>query len=135
MQFASFRPVSANSMTLIRRVTANTWGMLEDWAGISSATLDGEKINDLSNLILMSTEVHEDFGSFRFWFEPTDQPYNYNLHLQKRQIRFGWASSVAFSDRSDRGLPLPEPRFLEIHAAFEGILLTICGGMQMSLGY
>lgn len=45
--------------------------MLEDWAGISPAALSGEKINDLSNLILMSTEVHEDFGSFTFWFEPT----------------------------------------------------------------
>lgn len=51
--------------------SAITWDMLESWAGIGQATLGGEKINNLSNLILMSTEVHEDFGSFTFWFEET----------------------------------------------------------------
>ncbi|KAG8931471.1 hypothetical protein FRC01_001251 [Tulasnella sp. 417] len=101
-----------------REVPANTWNILEDWAGISSATLSGKKINDLSNLILMSAEVHEDFGSFRFWLEPTTRPHTYSLHLQERQIRFQWASSISFSDQSDRGLPLPMPEFLAIHAAF-----------------
>ncbi|KAG8946604.1 hypothetical protein FRC00_009505 [Tulasnella sp. 408] len=108
--------------------TTDTWDMLEDWAGISPATLSGEKINDLSNLILMSTEVHEDFGNFTFWFEPTDQLNTYTVHLEERQIRFQWASTVAFSNQSDRDLPLPSPEFLAAHAALAKVFRVTGAG-------
>lgn len=108
--------------------SAITWDMLESWAGIGQATLGGEKINNLSNLILMSTEVHEDFGSFTFWFEETDKPHTYNIRLQEREVRPNWADSATFDDESNKGLPLPNPQYLAIHAAFAKVFYATGAG-------
>ncbi|KAG8921899.1 hypothetical protein FRC00_008070 [Tulasnella sp. 408] len=96
--------------------------------GYQSSNTQWRENQDLSNLILMSTEVHEDFGNFTFWFEPTDQLHTYTVHLEERQIRFQWASTVAFSNQSDRKLPLPSPEFLAAHAALAKVFRVTGAG-------
>lgn len=116
------------------------WGSLDITAGIEIA------INDLGNSMLLGLDDHIMFRSFMWYLEPMVRSYAFylNPHFKTNHHRYTplqenerntytvqtipgidipiKGNRVAFADKSGRGIPLPDPRFLALHAAFAKVL-------------
>ncbi|TFK66209.1 hypothetical protein BDN72DRAFT_844621 [Pluteus cervinus] len=77
--------------------------------------LAGQNIHRLENVMTMSTQIRELFDSLDLWFVATDEEDTYKI-----ESIFGYIPEkypqVHFTT-TDPNLPVPSPRYLEIHAA------------------
>ncbi|KAF8229850.1 hypothetical protein L208DRAFT_1401444 [Tricholoma matsutake] len=93
------------------------WGSLDITAGIEIA------INDLGNSMLLGLDDHIMFRSFMWYLEPMENERNtYTVQTIPGIDIPIKGNRVAFADKSGRGIPLPDPRFLALHAAFAKVL-------------
>ncbi|KAF8341900.1 hypothetical protein F5887DRAFT_1217118 [Amanita rubescens] len=105
-----------------------TWDILRHYADLSEDTILGlENIVDSpSNGILLQTEMHDEFDNFQWYFEATNEPDVYNVKWLSPTQVLSWGTSglqqVRFTDQSGKDIPLPDARFLAIHAAIAKVL-------------
>ncbi|KAF9502615.1 hypothetical protein BS47DRAFT_1490670 [Hydnum rufescens UP504] len=98
------------------------WTIMDAF-GIIPATFQrdpyGPKIHALTNALTLDSSVHEAFDSLRIYLDPISEvPNGYRLGAFPERILtlLGLPSRVVFKS-SDPLLPLPNPRYLELHAA------------------
>ncbi|KAJ8475089.1 hypothetical protein ONZ51_g6793 [Trametes cubensis] len=102
---------------------ATVWAILKRFgyedicAELGSAT-EGANLHRLENILTLDTKIHYLFDTLKIWFEAVeDQPNCYNIKLAPRMARpFFIPKRVQFVSHHP-GLPLPSPRYLEVHAA------------------
>ncbi|KAF8338694.1 hypothetical protein F5887DRAFT_1077628 [Amanita rubescens] len=105
-----------------------TWDILRHYADLSEDTIERlESIVDSpSNGILLQTEMHAAFDNFEWYFEATDEPNVYNVKWLSETPVYVWAlggrQQVTFTNHSEKDIPLPNARFLAIHAAIAKVL-------------
>ncbi|CAG8094785.1 hypothetical protein PENNAL_c0026G06914 [Penicillium nalgiovense] len=84
--------------------------LIRHFPTIQAINFNRENINDTTNAMIMSSELHRSFGRFDFSFEETSQPHKYRprlrLHLP-RTVAFNWY---------DRRYDIPHPELLKVHA-------------------
>ncbi|KAF5372029.1 hypothetical protein D9615_008120 [Tricholomella constricta] len=88
------------------------------FTGIDISEVNGNDINRLENVMTLSLDEHKKFGGFDIWLEP--------LEGQQNAYKLGKANPFAsslpagtiiqFTDNQTQ-LPLPDPRYLALHAA------------------
>ncbi|KAF8515758.1 hypothetical protein BU17DRAFT_93153 [Hysterangium stoloniferum] len=97
--------------------SAVNWVMIKNWTSVPIQNLMGDGIYDSSNGILLCSNGHSLFGSFKFWFEPTR-----NQHCYVVRSRLTPLNGMSVNFRSTSGISPPDPRYLAIHAAFAKVL-------------
>ncbi|KAJ7250576.1 hypothetical protein C8J57DRAFT_1723364 [Mycena rebaudengoi] len=84
----------------------------------------GENMHRLENILSLASEIHHKFDLLLLWFEPTENPNEYNVCLRRtlsRPTRYiGWMTmehvmKVTFPSTAE--LPAPSPHYLALHAA------------------
>ncbi|KAI0246066.1 hypothetical protein BJV78DRAFT_1135986, partial [Lactifluus subvellereus] len=79
--------------------------------------LNGDHIHRLENIMTLSGDLHADFNALAFWLEETEELNRYRTRavlpgiLRHRVLEF-----VTFTSSND-SLPLPDRRYLRLHAA------------------
>ncbi|KZS96593.1 hypothetical protein SISNIDRAFT_483149 [Sistotremastrum niveocremeum HHB9708] len=108
---------------------SNVWAFLKWYGDIDPSPLQGNGINDPSNLIGMALACHRCFDRLELWLTPMDpdrNPHLYNLGLH-RSVRSTILNLSKKTDMADIGLfdgsprpertPIPNPKYLALHAA------------------
>ncbi|THH07530.1 hypothetical protein EW146_g9291 [Bondarzewia mesenterica] len=80
------------------------------------AELNGSDIHRLENVMTLSLNLHEMFGNLEIWFEETPTAHRYRIRGIDPMLVEGLPEFVEFTS-TDPALPLPEPRYLRLHAA------------------
>ncbi|CAK5279108.1 unnamed protein product [Mycena citricolor] len=115
------------------RDAARTWDMLQSWTNLDLRKILGSKINSPANAIFMTAEEHHSFGRFRFYLDKQtypDIPNRYQARMVQDGRRFSNGRVSTIVDfRKVEGIDLPDPQFLEIHAAFARVL-NLCGAAE-----
>ncbi|KII89565.1 hypothetical protein PLICRDRAFT_610883 [Plicaturopsis crispa FD-325 SS-3] len=104
---------------------------------VATNLMSGQGVNDLSNVMTLSTYLHAEFDEFEIWLEEVPgQPHTYDLCAPPRSLVFnlielqGGARRVTFAvsqevidavsqdvvDAGEPTPPLPDPRLLAIRA-------------------
>ncbi|KAJ7053922.1 hypothetical protein C8F01DRAFT_1165324 [Mycena amicta] len=101
---------------------ATTWDMFRSWTQIDLHGLIGSKISSPENGIFMTSDDHDFFRSFKFYFDKEAFPENANKYevrcLRHHQLSSAQTSAiVTFRDKTP-----PNPEFVRIHAAFAKVL-------------
>ncbi|KAI0666036.1 hypothetical protein C8Q78DRAFT_985193 [Trametes maxima] len=102
---------------------ATVWTILKRFgygdicAELGSAA-QGANLHRLENILTLDTRIHHIFDTLRMWFEAVEgQPNCYNIELVPSMARpFFIPKRVQFVSHHPE-LPLPSPRYLEVHAA------------------
>ncbi|KAG8731313.1 hypothetical protein FRC11_004537, partial [Ceratobasidium sp. 423] len=95
-----------------------TFGTLAQLFGsLSDHEPFGPETDDLRNIMTLSIEVHHSFSNLDIWLKPVEGAKN-RYHIRRREfyIEQDLPLMITFSNGST-GLPLPDPRYLAIHAA------------------
>ncbi|EJD35714.1 hypothetical protein AURDEDRAFT_175229 [Auricularia subglabra TFB-10046 SS5] len=89
---------------------------------LAQAIVSEDGVHDLSNVMIMRSELHDSFDALDFWLEPTHTANEYIIRgpadiLAPYGLRPG--TTVRFQDRSGCAPPLalPDRRLLALHAA------------------
>ncbi|KXN86492.1 hypothetical protein AN958_10006, partial [Leucoagaricus sp. SymC.cos] len=78
--------------------------------------LNGAGINRLENILTLESSLHTYFDCLSIWFEETDAPNQYHIRAVRESIVPLLPKIVTLSS-TDARLPLPDPRYLRLHAA------------------
>ncbi|KIY65437.1 hypothetical protein CYLTODRAFT_65156 [Cylindrobasidium torrendii FP15055 ss-10] len=108
-----------------RQAASNFVSILESF-GLASVVKECKEngIHSLSNLICLSSGVHEFFDNLNLWFEPTEVKNTYTVHTANgiEGPYKHWCSTVIFSvfptmygSNKELDLPLPDPQLLTLH--------------------
>ncbi|KAJ8588954.1 hypothetical protein M405DRAFT_792280 [Rhizopogon salebrosus TDB-379] len=99
---------------------ATAWAVADRFGGVKvTEELNGAKIHHLGNVMTMQVDVHMKFDSLTIWFEETvccGTPNKYNICGRREASLVGLPPTVTFTTTDPR-LPLPDPRYLRVHAA------------------
>ncbi|EUC55802.1 hypothetical protein RSOL_136530 [Rhizoctonia solani AG-3 Rhs1AP] len=97
---------------------------LEHFSGTSLLVdLCGQNINRLSNILTLTLDEHFYFGELTAWLEATtDDEHTYRIHATSQYHSLPEDSIVQFTTPDAERLPLPDPRYLAIHAACAKVL-------------
>ncbi|KAI0641332.1 hypothetical protein C8Q79DRAFT_1014286 [Trametes meyenii] len=77
----------------------------------------GANLHRLENVITLDTKIHHIFDTMRMWFEAVEgQPNCYNIKLAPSMVRPSFIPKRVQFVSHHPGLPLPSPRYLEVHA-------------------
>ncbi|CAE6411930.1 unnamed protein product [Rhizoctonia solani] len=103
---------------------AMVWTVLEHFSGMSLLVdLCGQNINRLSNILTLTQDEHFYFGELTAWLEATtDGEHTYRICATSQYHNLPEDSIVQFTTPDAERLPLPDPRFLAIHAACAKVL-------------
>ncbi|KZP33596.1 hypothetical protein FIBSPDRAFT_847512, partial [Athelia psychrophila] len=89
--------------------------------------LDGDEINRLANILTLAGDVRSAFGALKLYFDPVEnQPNSYRVCKTTK----AWPASylkegiVVTFKSTNMLLPLPDPRYLALHAACAKIAHT-----------
>ncbi|TDL26865.1 hypothetical protein BD410DRAFT_472782 [Rickenella mellea] len=99
--------------------------MIKNWTGTDIQAIAGDTINDASNAMMLCKNLQDDFGNFLCWFEPSGESNKYYFNTD-RNIKI-----IQFHDNSNIGIPLPNPTYLAIHAAFAKVFDASGAGMYI----
>ncbi|KAG8730210.1 hypothetical protein FRC10_002981 [Ceratobasidium sp. 414] len=95
------------------------WTVVERYAGIKLEELNGKEINKLQNVLTVTEHVHKRFGNLEIWLEAIpNRPNSYYL----RKARAGLLVRPDGYEIIFTTGPLPEPRYLALHAACARVL-------------
>ncbi|TDL26861.1 hypothetical protein BD410DRAFT_472711 [Rickenella mellea] len=108
---------------------AATWDMIKNWTSTDILAIARNDINDASNAMMLNKTDHDNFGNFRWWFEPQGEPNTYVVKSRRRSSIEG--RTVRFKDHSNKGIPLPSPEYLAIHAAFAKVFHASGAGVYI----
>jgi len=96
---------------------ATAWAVVDRFGGVKvTEELNGANIHRLGNVMTMQVDVHMKFDSLGIWFEETGTPNKYNICARRQANLAGLPPTVTFTTTDPR-LPLPDPRYLRVHAA------------------
>ncbi|KAI0661851.1 hypothetical protein C8Q70DRAFT_1052152 [Cubamyces menziesii] len=102
---------------------ATVWTILnrfgyEDISAELGSAAQGANLHRLENILTLDAKIHHLFNTLRMWFEAVEgQPNCYNIELAPNMARpFFIPRRVQFVSHHPE-LPLPSPRYLEVHAA------------------
>ncbi|KDQ15328.1 hypothetical protein BOTBODRAFT_54884 [Botryobasidium botryosum FD-172 SS1] len=113
---------------LKRRPFDATLEILQCYADIPEAMMAQlDQLTDApENGILMDSNMHTSFDAFWFCLMETDVPHRYDVKWLSEPhwvIEFrGPKGPIDFTDHSHRGIPLPNPKLIAIHAAIAHVL-------------
>ncbi|KIY49502.1 hypothetical protein FISHEDRAFT_41664 [Fistulina hepatica ATCC 64428] len=90
---------------------ASVHAILDRFGGINSIEeLNGSKVHRLENILTLDSNLHDSFNRLKIWLEKnTDMTQYYLLSLSNARVDFTTPDTV--------NLPLPDPRYLKLHAA------------------
>ena len=114
---------------------ASAWAVMTRMGGIlCHDELNGDQIHRLENILTMRADLHATFDSLGLWLEPTVRLYlcracipGFDYHNTRQDVinqyevhadaplDAGIPAVVTFTAQG--GLPLPDPRYLALHAA------------------
>ncbi|KAJ5753568.1 uncharacterized protein N7511_007721 [Penicillium nucicola] len=89
--------------------------LIRHFPTIQAINFKRENINDTTNAMTMSSELHRSFGRFDFSFEETSQPHKYRIQNYRPRLRLHLPRTVAFN-WYDQRYDLPRPELLKVHA-------------------
>ncbi|KAJ5618174.1 hypothetical protein N7537_003288 [Penicillium hordei] len=89
--------------------------LIRHFPTIQAIKFNRENINDTTNAMTMSSELHRSFGRFDFSFEETSQPHKYRIQNYRPRLRLHLPRTVAFN-WYDQRYDLPRPELLKVHA-------------------
>ncbi|CAE6432736.1 unnamed protein product [Rhizoctonia solani] len=103
---------------------ATAWAVLQNFSVMElQADLCGHNINRLSNILTLTLDQHYFFGRLTAWLEPTEEgEHAYRVCATHQFHKFPKGKVVQFTTHDIQKLPLPDPRFLAIHAACAKVL-------------
>ncbi|KAG8894860.1 hypothetical protein FRB99_000947 [Tulasnella sp. 403] len=100
------------------------WQIIEMFSRVRLEDLNGQDINRLENILTLSSIVHHRFGELNIWLKSVEgQPNCYRLELGPKVRYFASnvippaGTMVEFTTPDTATLPLPDPRYLALHAA------------------
>ncbi|PPQ65717.1 hypothetical protein CVT26_000334 [Gymnopilus dilepis] len=81
--------------------------------------LNGPGIHRLQNAMTIDAVMHELFADLTIWFERNgdDPPHHYRLAASDEGVIAGFSRNIVFTTPDEERLPLPDPRYLALHAA------------------
>ncbi|PPQ69947.1 hypothetical protein CVT25_001991 [Psilocybe cyanescens] len=81
--------------------------------------LDGPGLHRLENVMTMDASVHLFFDNLEIWFErnENDPIHHYRLETVEPFLIAGLPRQIEFTTPDPDQLPLPDPRYLALHAA------------------
>ncbi|KAF3028108.1 hypothetical protein E8E15_008260 [Penicillium rubens] len=89
--------------------------LIRHFPTIKAIDFNLESINDTTNAMTMSTNLHQYFGRFDFSFEETSQPHKYRIKKYRPRLQLELPRIVTFN-RYDQRYDLPRPELLKVHA-------------------
>ncbi|KAJ7583054.1 hypothetical protein C8J56DRAFT_956437 [Mycena floridula] len=92
-----------------------TWKVLES-LGIEPEELCGQNIHRLENGMTLCPHIHTMMRTMRIWLEATDVPNQYTISAIEPGYIVNIRSHTITFTSSDPALPLPDPRYLHLHA-------------------
>ncbi|KXG46262.1 uncharacterized protein PGRI_051180 [Penicillium griseofulvum] len=98
---------------------------------IQAINFNRENINDTTNAMTMSSQLHRSFGWFDFSFEETSQRHRYRIQNYRPQLRLNLPETVEF-DCYDQRYDLPRPELLKVHAIIARIFHASGAGEQIN---
>ncbi|KAH7920222.1 hypothetical protein BV22DRAFT_1133239 [Leucogyrophana mollusca] len=139
VEAAHIIPYSLNDFqgTTSMESSARTWDILKNWASIDVQRLAGQRINDPSNALTLTHEIHTFYGKFAWCLlEIPNEPHKYKIWTNKRRFLHSSLDVVSFVDHSNTspgnpGIPLPDPILLRIHAALAQVFHASGAGEYM----
>ncbi|KAI8720612.1 HNHc domain-containing protein [Fusarium sp. LHS14.1] len=109
--------------------TAIIWCALHRYFPALKNKISTDSINQASNALTLGRGIHGDFGSYRVYFWPSDDPDNaYTINWTRgtrslNSIRApGLNSSLMELQSHDSRVPMPDPEFLKVHARIAQML-------------
>jgi len=112
-----FSPNEASTRIEAQRPSA-IWEIIKKFSGIQLNELSGDRINCLENVITLCYDAHIAFGNLSTWLEPIEEePHHYRLRKNEPYILSVPDGSIIRFDDHGTGLPLPDRRYLALHAA------------------
>ncbi|KAG8899708.1 peroxisomal assembly protein, partial [Tulasnella sp. 403] len=101
------------------------WEIIEMFSRVRLDELDGQDINRLENILTLSSVIHREFGELNIWLKSVeDKPHCYRLEMASSVgemfppiIMPAAGTVVEFTTSDLTDLPLPDPRYLALHAA------------------
>ncbi|KAG2014398.1 hypothetical protein CC2G_011218 [Coprinopsis cinerea AmutBmut pab1-1] len=98
------------------------WTILEEFGyNHILQELNGDRVNRLENVMTLAKDVHSDFDALAIWLVPSDdpnaEPNTYKLESSLPFLLQAYPRVVRFQSSDPGNLPLPSPRYLEIHAS------------------
>ncbi|EAU89030.1 hypothetical protein CC1G_09999 [Coprinopsis cinerea okayama7 len=102
--------------------SASIWMTLEKFGYASMLDeLKGSSIHRLENVMTLDPTVHAHFESLKIWLvasdDPNAEPNTYKLEATRPLFIEDYPKIVRFQSSDPESLPLPSPRYLEVHAA------------------
>lgn len=89
--------------------------LIRHFPTIQAINFNRENINDTTNAMTMSSELHRSFGRFDFSFEETSQLHKYRIQNYRPRLRLHLPRTVQFN-WYDQRYDLPRPELLKVHA-------------------
>ncbi|KAG8906720.1 hypothetical protein FRB99_006318 [Tulasnella sp. 403] len=119
-------PFSLNNLTSNQMWSRKprVWQIIEMFSQVQLDEFNGQDINRLENVLTLSSDLHSLFGELNIWFKPVEsRPNCYTL--ETASIVEGFPSIVVpaagtiveFTTPDPTDLPLPDSRYLALHAA------------------
>ncbi|KAG9041330.1 hypothetical protein FS837_012408 [Tulasnella sp. UAMH 9824] len=98
------------------------WQVIAAFSGISPDELSGDKINRAENGVSLDPAMHMVFRNLSLCFDSTSDANTYQVRTfgPLRDLGLRLADTVSFVSRS--GVPVPDPRYLALHAACTKVL-------------
>ncbi|CDO74379.1 hypothetical protein BN946_scf184816.g2 [Trametes cinnabarina] len=102
---------------------ATVWTILkrfgyEDICTELASAVQGANLHRLENILTLDMRIHHMFDKLKLWFEAVEgQPNCYNIELAPSLGRPPFIPRRVQFVSHHPGLPLPSPRYLEVHAA------------------
>ncbi|KAL5639456.1 hypothetical protein ACGC1H_006826 [Rhizoctonia solani] len=95
---------------------ATVWSIVTAYGGIPPAEIDGAGIHNLRNIMTLRSDIHNVFDRLYMWLEPIEG--SENMYSVERTIpRLCPEVPPVVTLTTDTALPLPDPRYLALHAA------------------
>ncbi|CUA73707.1 hypothetical protein RSOLAG22IIIB_01222 [Rhizoctonia solani] len=92
------------------------WYILCMYGGIPIEALNGAGMNTLPNLLTLEDGLHSSFDELKIWFEATGVENQYRIG-RRHQYYLNHLPQIVTLKTSSLDLPLPDPRYLALHAA------------------
>ncbi|CAE6477690.1 hypothetical protein ACGC1H_002392 [Rhizoctonia solani] len=106
-----------------RRVTAATvWSVVTDFGGIPPQEINGDGIHNLTNIMTLRNDIHTSLDKLQLWLEPIEGTDNmYNVGRRAPIVCPEVPPTITLA--TDTPLPLPDRRYLALHAACAKVVL------------
>ncbi|KAA1472924.1 hypothetical protein DENSPDRAFT_839317 [Dentipellis sp. KUC8613] len=99
---------------------ASVHAILDRFGGINSIDeLNGAKVHRLQNILTLGTSIHTSFDELDIWLEkiPDGSNNSYNVKASNPSFLRSLSARVEFTTPDPVRRPLPDPRYLKLHAA------------------